>query len=846
MITRSQIRRQLRKGGIASLPRQGYFLGDIVGGIGDVLGGAAKKVKEIVKSDAGKAALAIAAMYAGGKAGMFGKGIQQQGWKNFLLGTPGIAEQGGTMGKLGEWGLTKGFSGGLTGLGMGAAAGAGTALMAGAPKPPKDQLDLMKQRGEDLEPYLRDWYKKYYTANWQEGWTQEGEDEFVRVNTSEYKAKGGRIGYGLGDLVGLGEKTGVVHPNPDKVATGNGFMGSLIPRAIDSGILSIPQSPENKLQQAYAVYVASGGDLEYEEWKADRMMAAQGGRIGYARGPVLPEDISELGAEPSLDELIQEEGIPIGEQVKGPLLPELEEEDIMEFMQDQGIQTKELEAGAADIKVTGDVTPNVEKFIEEKWIERGGQWGDLIPKWFRDEIIKYYNLKASAPHPDENWMGLWEDLRGKGEVPESIRNLQEFKNWFQNQDFDIDMSQVDTGIMQASKGGRAGMQKGGRGLLSLSHLPWLKLLEEDEEELNKGGRVGLQGGASIDPRMRQSLRENTALNDARRAVNEALSGTGGEGAIDRLYERFHVGNPRMFSPGTNPRPGQTYHSISDRAALERELSGKILGGGYKGTAEYERQQQAARDRIAAKEQAKAEAEAKRIEAAITGAYGKPEDYEFQAQLLGMNPQAYYDYLATGDPKGVTGSGMGAWHTPYNVWYDQQLANQPPGLPESQKIQYGQVPRGGGIGMLTAGQPPSMYSPYTDAVTSQKQEWDVHYPTKTYQSTYAAPDPSTWDPYQKWKAGIPFNKGGRIGKFGGGLGGLPGIPRMAADGLEYDMRGGGFQNLGAKEGKDDVKANLAKNEFVMTADAVRGAGGGDIEVGAQRMYDTMKKLERKIA
>ena len=89
----------------------------------------------------------------------------------------------------------------------------------------------------------------------------------------------------------------------------------------------------------------------------------------------------------------------------------------------------------------------------------------------------------------------------------------------------------------------------------------------------------------------------------------------------------------------------------------------------------------------------------------------------------------------------------------------------------------------------------------------------------------------------------LNKGGRIGKFGGGL---PGIPRMAADGLEYDMRAGGFQNLGAKEGKDDVKANLAKNEFVMTADAVRGAGGGDIEVGAQRMYDTMKKLERKIA
>jgi len=90
-----------------------------------------------------------------------------------------------------------------------------------------------------------------------------------------------------------------------------------------------------------------------------------------------------------------------------------------------------------------------------------------------------------------------------------------------------------------------------------------------------------------------------------------------------------------------------------------------------------------------------------------------------------------------------------------------------------------------------------------------------------------------------------NKGGRIGKYLGGMG-LPGIPRMAPDGLEYDMRGGGFQPLGAQEGKDDVKANLAKNEFVMTADAVKGAGNGSVELGAQKMYDTMKRLENKVA
>ena len=49
--------------------------------------------------------------------------------------------------------------------------------------------------------------------------------------------------------------------------------------------------------------------------------------------------------------------------------------------------------------------------------------------------------------------------------------------------------------------------------------------------------------------------------------------------------------------------------------------------------------------------------------------------------------------------------------------------------------------------------------------------------------------------------------------GTGLAALPGAPRMAPDGIEYDMRAeGGFQPLGAQEGKDDVKANLAKTNL----------------------------------
>ena len=69
--------------------------------------------------------------------------------------------------------------------------------------------------------------------------------------------------------------------------------------------------------------------------------------------------------------------------------------------------------------------------------------------------------------------------------------------------------------------------------------------------------------------------------------------------------------------------------------------------------------------------------------------------------------------------------------------------------------------------------------------------------------------------------------------------------MNLGGKEMDMRTGGFIPIGAKERADDVPARLSKNEFVMTADAVRGAGNGSIEKGAQKMYDTMKNLERRV-
>ena len=68
--------------------------------------------------------------------------------------------------------------------------------------------------------------------------------------------------------------------------------------------------------------------------------------------------------------------------------------------------------------------------------------------------------------------------------------------------------------------------------------------------------------------------------------------------------------------------------------------------------------------------------------------------------------------------------------------------------------------------------------------------------------------------------------------------------MDLDGKEMDLRKGGFVPIGKKEKADDVPARLSKNEFVMTADAVRAAGGGSVNKGAKRMYNLMNSLEAK--
>ena len=70
-----------------------------------------------------------------------------------------------------------------------------------------------------------------------------------------------------------------------------------------------------------------------------------------------------------------------------------------------------------------------------------------------------------------------------------------------------------------------------------------------------------------------------------------------------------------------------------------------------------------------------------------------------------------------------------------------------------------------------------------------------------------------------------------------------MPLLKMGGKEMDLRdNGGFVPIGRMERADDVPARLSKNEFVFTADAVRNAGGGDIDKGAEVMYNMMQNLE----
>jgi hypothetical protein len=89
----------------------------------------------------------------------------------------------------------------------------------------------------------------------------------------------------------------------------------------------------------------------------------------------------------------------------------------------------------------------------------------------------------------------------------------------------------------------------------------------------------------------------------------------------------------------------------------------------------------------------------------------------------------------------------------------------------------------------------------------------------------------------------FAEGGSSGEMGTVM--EEGEEMLDMNGMEKDYReDGGFVPIGEYEKKDDVPARLSVNEFVFTADAVRGAGDGDVDKGAERLQGIMKQLEQQ--
>lgn len=128
-----------------------------------------------------------------------------------------------------------------------------------------------------------------------------------------------------------------------------------------------------------------------------------------------------------------------------------------------------------------------------------------------------------------------------------------------------------------------------------------------------------------------------------------------------------------------------------------------------------------------------------------------------------------------------------------------------------------------------------------------REWFKGYENLSGGVPYPQDNPTMADPFiiEKYNEFMLAN-GGRVGyNEGGGIMDVaPGIPK----GMELDYREtGGFIPMGTKEKKDDVPAVLAKNEFVLTSDAMKGldkmmGGSGDPRSAAKYMYNMMDQLE----
>jgi hypothetical protein len=412
-----------------------------------------------------------------------------------------------------------------------------------------------------------------------------------------------------------------------------------------------------------------------------------------------------------------------------------------------------------------------------------------------------------------------------------------------------------------------------------------------------GGRIGYQTGGIT---MTNTLAQNKAINNARRAQNQAIL----QGARNKIF-KSGTDISRLIGPGTGikePSYGgqQTYSNLGFAALQPATTSNQTT------TPTTVSQTSTAPDLTK-----QSEAFGKMIEQKFEEAYGNPEDYRVEAATLNMPLPVYMDYLLTSDPKNISYQyrKQDPYYdpqfdtprdpneieelSPLNMYYQRELQRQiDAGIPELERIKFGEVMAPPTM-LPSSGTMPSLYESYADALARTRADMGLALGGRVGYAlggNELPPDPTTpVNPFKPKPIGpvlpnkemasdeISIEKiemlikrgadNDLIKEFTGASdgvinqirdvmkrkkqagGGVMSIPvRTNSQGIkELDMRKtGGFVPIGVKEKADDVPAMLSKNEFVMTADAVRAAGGGSIQKGAQKMYDTMKKLESRVA
>jgi len=346
-ISRGQMNRQLYMGGgiMNAVPREQYGLGSVFKGVKKAVKGATKTVKKIASSDLGKAAITGAVLFGipgMGATGGLGGGLL--GRASFGGAAPGVFGLGGignlfgasTIGNLGE--SASGFGKIAKFAGLAGVAGFLTSTLGMSQGQAKEELT--RDPSKYLELYYRNLNPPTADTN-SEQYEQEVRD-FVSTNTSEYKAEGGRIGYGDGTM------------SPDEYFSGK----------------------EKYMKQKQMEDMIR----EYERYMRDKNMkrdeVAMGGRMKYAMGDTASQNAMQAAGI---------EGLPMRQNPKG--VQELDLRDNGGFIPPVGIKEKEddipamlsnnefvFTADAVRGMGDGDVELGAQRMYDQmKTLEKGGR-----------------------------------------------------------------------------------------------------------------------------------------------------------------------------------------------------------------------------------------------------------------------------------------------------------------------------------------------------------------------------------------------------------------------------------------------------------------------------------------